>query len=241
MSKPTKADPSQIDWSLKAYKRFNDGLILEIVGEAMCSRSKVNVLSFPEKQWLWEKSMLAQFSKGWHFTGVECDKKVFPKMQAEAELLQVLYPKCTFEAIHKDVSKLLDTDHTQRDVIYLDFMGTWAEPKRQILTQICEENILAKNGFLIMTLGLTRGHTSTEELQEYIRGDHDFLVLDSLPKSHNVHGGTHYKTRGIVGWVSMLAENYGQKWTPQLCRIYYNLSEKSSPKPEVLIILQRTK
>lgn len=123
----------------------------------------------------------------------------------------------------------------------MDWMGTWSEEKRETLETLVSLGRLQKEGFLLITLSLVRGHVSTEELEAYIRGDYEFLFMDQNPREQNVNGGTKTKTLGIAGWIISLAETFGQEFKPMFSKIYYNISANSSPKPEVLMCFQRTK
>lgn len=238
-------NPAEIDWTRKTEKRRNDFLLRELCGPALLQYQAPAVLSFPAAGWLWERAVIDMFDglqnpPGIEFIGLETNQTVFADSCQTATKLRAQHPEHQFNVSCKDACDFIKDTNINFDVIYLDWMGTWAKSKRETLATIAKRELLNPGGMLIFTLALTRRRISNAELAEYAGGEHNFVFLDSRIRRENLAetSGTHFVGKGIAGLVMSLFEDAGQTLTPLLGKIYYDISGRT-PRPEIVLCFEK--
>ena len=163
MSNQSK-NPSLALWNKRAAKRFVDEQIFRCMASwKLPKKNLCNVLSLPAGSWFWERDFTAAFPNAKiNFVGVERNSTVLKTMRRNADSLNKLNRRHKFIPVDHPVDLadfLKDTDEVF-DMIYLDWMGTWATDKFNQIKTILDREILRKGGLLRLTMALNRGKPS---------------------------------------------------------------------------------
>jgi hypothetical protein len=238
-------DPALLDWTGRENKRRIDAITRERLADTITQDrdTPVKCLTFPADLWLWEQGLAEAFpQRKFHVMGVEKSPKVFDRAKIVRPLLQKLYSNLTLSLsrVPRSFKQVLNSipEGEQFDIIYPDYMGTWARPKRAEVSQIFEKNLLAVGGFLLLTLSLNRGRAeSIDELKAYARGEFDVTFTDHRRKPKPSRGEL-IKVQGVPGLIQDLAAAHGCSLQLLEPHIYYNLNN-GSPTPEVFFAFRR--
>jgi hypothetical protein len=210
------ANPEDLNWFKRAAKRHADELCFRAMGPwvTKAPRKQVrSVLSLPAGNWLWERMLADVFPQHrFLFNGIEQNEKVFDVVQSMGVKLNQLYDNHTFRSFERPISfsdyvKIWSESRAVSfDMIYLDWMGTWGRDKCDQIDQIFNEDMLAEDSLLRITIGLNRGNPkSWSELSEVEYAD--FHIVDirgggsPLPK---------WKVHGIPALIEAIGSDYGR-------------------------------
>jgi hypothetical protein len=238
-------DPDRIDWGCNTGKREADITMYRAMAYDLlmigASKKHISVLSFPGPDWLWEKGLCDAFNRrSFKFTGIEREPKIWRKLEQGAavspEKFKMHDKPCSFV----EFANTRNARNKPFDLVYLDWMGTWSNDKKQDLEQLLAKKMLAPGGLLAMTLSLRRGNPRTNEELHDLSHDLPLAFYDARGRDKYV---SNIKVRGIPHWVQQRAnEEYGVELRPLLASVYYSvtgLSDQVQPQLQLLFLREK--
>jgi hypothetical protein len=221
MSKKKRAE---IDWTTKDTKRQNDRITNAKMAETLIDKKNINVLSFPAKLWIWERRLAEDFDgqAEFHFVGLEHDPEDYEIQRRN--MLSMSLTNATFNT-PDHASTLMDFasepwEADPFDIVYADWMGTWDSKKKEEVRLLFENKLIADDGFLQITICVTRGNTKDlSELRSHLEHGGFYELLDFSESdlddktTTRLHAGKKtglLKTYGLCGLISSIAGDYDQ-------------------------------
>jgi len=209
-----RKNSNDIEWETRQDKRLNDALMNDNLYRSLILKKDkpVQILSLPAAKWIWETSLSQAFEDiKFSFLGIEENPPVHKQMKLNAEYNNKIYAKkCRFQTTPSPFSLLhyFKMSKTSFDIIYLDWMGTWSQEKKEQVSLIFKKDLIRPRGFFIFTLMYGRGYSETnKELEKYSRMHQGFdFEYDSKQKKSYIS-----KTRGVVNLIQSIAEKYDHK------------------------------
>ena len=221
-------DPNNIAWEINNAKRHNDLRIYNALKYDFIKKKHINCLSFPAKNWFFEKGMAMSFMDGctFMFDGIERNIKVLNESmytKKKKTIDNATYKFNNMNPISAHKYFIQYSGPTKYDFIYLDWMGTWSKEKKKELESMFVSDILKKNSYFGFTIMLSRGQPITfEDLEIAMEVEHsttyDFDVDDTGPykESHMFK----LKTHGLTNLLITMAKSYGYGLRLKLFSLY---------------------
>jgi len=223
----TSVSASQIDWALnkeKALDRENTiGEIIHTLARPNGRRKRTfDVLSLPGRKWIFERAMAdimntAKFT----FYGLDFDEKEFVVAKQLAGRLSKIHDNAVFKmATRKKTSVgdyLYTKPSTKFDIVYLDWMGTWSQKKKEAITFMFDCGILKPDSHLAMTFGYPRGQV--ESMGE-LRSLAESTITVHFKSASSTIDPESPKTKGLTLLLSNMAVKYGYRIDPVSLNTY---------------------
>jgi hypothetical protein len=235
-------DPKTIAWNANTAKREADRTIYRAMAYDLAQQSRksgkrLRALTFPAKTWAWELGLTECYPDiRLEFVGLEQDPTIYKATKRFASG----FPK-TFAMSEKPMPFRSFAEQERRkkpfDIVYLDWMGTWSKEKKNDISAMFHNQMLAVGGLLLITVSLRRGQPRTlEELAD--------LSYDLPLAFYDARGEDKYasnlKVRGIPHWIQDYAINYHDvDMRPIMASVYYSrtgLSTQTQPQLQILML-----
>ena len=216
-------DVESIHWpDGKQSKRENDTILCKLVSKTLKSNSRASVITLPADKWCFETSLSKALPETkFHFTGIEANSIVFGRSLKTMRKLEDTNPTNWYTLVRGKALKLLEQYPVPADVIYLDWMGTWSNEKKEEIETIFSRKLLKEKSMLIFTIWACRGNgPEMDELEESIGKYkvcfpfHKHISCDMTPNIKR-------KTYGVVNRIYEMAESAGYKAAITHFREYY--------------------
>ena len=145
------------------YKRKNDQRIythiinhLVRIGNA----KRISMLTFPAADWVFESNFLEMVKDedlDVLLLGLEENMAISTRFHTKGSSLETQYPKCYVNSVSQSLRGYLDRPPDKRNIVYLDWMGTWDRGTRFDVDLLFQRHIFPVRALLVLTVMLNRG------------------------------------------------------------------------------------
>ena len=229
--------PAELNWEEGRHaKRYSDDLCHREMRNWVEARKHVRVLSLPASNWIWEKNFSTRYpSKSLEFVGLEADPKVHAAQRAKLRELQTSRHSFRVMGLPISVGNYIDywntVDLVPFDMIYLDYMGNWGESKCEDITRILESGMLAKKGYLRVTLTATRGDGA--RWNNACDPEPRMEVTDMRPSKVDL---PNWILQGVPNLIAVTAEVCGRVAQPCFGHVYHSFNgRRAAPEYSFLM------
>ncbi len=237
-----RANPASVAWADNKGKAEADVVSFRAIAYDLMQLSKsggpVKVLSLPGPDWRWERQLeLAFRDTHFQFSGVEAHPVVHARLLAYTDNMPERFS--TSPAPSRVEEFLKQNRKTEYDLIYYDWMGTWATDKAGQVDSTLARNMLSVGGILMLTVAIPRGQPETLDVLKRYPTTLPCAFVDARSRNKFV---THPKVCGIPRWIADRAKLYGAEMTPQLIEVYYSQpSATGCAMPQMRLTMRRDK
>lgn len=230
-------NPEESKWD-HPDKQNNRELISEVSQYCLSEEENISILSLPAAYWIFEKTICKYFSdRHLHCKGLESHPKVFDSARRSSLRLNQTRPQHDFQMATLRPATAKEYLHinpsAQYDLIYLDWMGTWSQGKKDETILIFKNELLSKKALLAFTIDSSRGQPkSNNELVKYMS---DKRIKMNFDFESIAPGVSMSKKLGLAKLIKSIAESYQYELRP---RAFHPYKSESKTPPQLTFIFE---